>query len=119
MENSERRKKLHEIEEMLVSFLGSEKKYEGLSASYFTPHCFSRENQGIHCVYEGSDESVVEDLLGYLDIPAMMNGFSVESVRSSSNGTLHIFVYDDDKFHVDNLRKLNFMSTEKILGKRR
>lgn len=119
MENAERQKKLHEIEEMLKSFLGSEKRYEGLSASYFTPHCFARDNQGIHCIYDGKDESVIEDLLGFLDIPAMMNGFAVETVRSQANGNLHVFVYDEDKFHIDNLRKLNIMSTEMIFGKTR
>lgn len=118
MEASERTKKLSEIEDILKSFL-SDKKYEGLSASYFAPHCFARDNQGIHCSYTGQDESVIEDLLGYLDIPAMMNGFLVESVRSASNGTLHVFVYDEDRFHIDNLRKLNIMNTEEILSRKR
>ena len=118
MEVSERTKKLAEIEDILKSFL-LDKKYEGLSACYFTPHCFARDNQGIHCSYVGNDETVIEDLLGYLDIPAMMNGFLVESVRSAANGALHVFVYDDDKFHVDNLRKLNIMNTDEIFSKRR
>lgn len=119
MDSTERKKKLSEIEEILKSFMGTDKRYDGLSACYFTPHCFSSDNQGIHCTYSGKDESVVEDLLGYLDIPAMMNGLMVESVRSSSNGYLHVFVYDDDRFHADNLRKLNIMNTEEILKKNR
>ena len=49
----------------------------------------------------------------------MMNGFLVESVRSAANGMLHVFVYDDDKFHVDNLRKLNIMNTDEIFSKKR
>ena len=118
MDVQERNKKLAEIEDILKSFL-TDKKYEWLSASYFAPHCFAHDNQGIHCAYAGNDESVIEDLLGFLDIPAMMNGFLVESVRSSSNGQLHVFVYDEDKFHPDNLRKLNIMNTEEIFSKKR
>lgn len=112
MNVSERIKKLTEIEEVLKSFL-LDKKYEGLSAYYFMPHCFARDNQGIHCFYSGSNESVIEDLLGYLDIPTMMNGFLIESVKAA-NGTIHLFIYDEDKFHVDNLRKLNIMNTKEI-----
>jgi len=118
MEIEERNRKLHEIEDLLKSFL-SDKRYEGLSASYFTPHCFARDNQGIHCAYSGNDETVVEDLLGYLDIPAMLNGLSIETVRSSSGSCLHVFVYDEDRFSVDNLRKLNIMSTDEIFSKHR
>lgn len=118
MEAQERLKKLSEIEDILKSFM-ADKKYEGLSASYFAPHCFAHDNQGIHCSYSGSDETVVEDLLGYLDIPAMMNGFLVESVRSVANGMLHVFIYDEDRFHIDNLRKLNIMNTEEILSRKR
>ena len=118
MEAQERTKKLAEIEDILKSFL-ADKKYEGLSASYFAPHCFAHDNQGIHCAYAGNDESVVEDLLGFLDIPAMMNGFMVESVRSAANGNLHVFIYDEDRFHIDNLRKLNIMNTGEIFSKKR
>lgn len=118
MEASERAKKLSEIEDILKSFL-SDKKYEGLSAFYFMPHCFAHENQGIHCIYSGSDETVIEDLLGYVDIPAMMNGFTVESVKSASYNMSHVFIYDEDRFHVDNLRKLNIMNTDKIFSKKR
>ena len=119
MEAEDRISKLSEIEAMLKSFMGSDKRYEGLSAMYFTPHCFAHENQGIHCVYAGKDESVIEDLLGYLDIPAMLNGFAVESVRSSTTGQLHVFVYDEENFHIDNIRKLNIMNTEEIFSKHR
>lgn len=119
MDTSERKRKLQEIEDILKSFMGSEKKYEGLSACYFAPHCFARENQGIHCVYSGNDSNVIEDLLGYLDIPVMMNGLLIETVKSQANGMYHVFVYDDDRFHIDNLRKLNIMNTEEIFSKNR
>ena len=118
MDAYEREKRLKDVEAILKDFL-SDSKYEGLSASYFAPHCFARNNQGIHCAYSGNDESVIADLLGFLDIPTMMNGFLLESVRSPSNGQLHVFIYDDDKFHVDNLKKLNIMNTGEILSKKR
>lgn len=119
MNGIERVEKLHEIEDFLKEFLGSDQKYDGLSASYFVPNCFANENQGIHCIYDGSDPSVIEDLLGFLDIPAMMNGFSLESVKSKANGSFHVFVYDDEKFHIDNIRNLRIMNTEQIFSKYR
>lgn len=114
MEAFERNKRLSEIEVILKSFLKNDEKCTDLSVSYFMPHCFADNNQGIHCSYNGTNENIIEDLLGFVDIPAMMNGFLVETVKSS-NGTFHVFIYDEDKFHPDNLRKLNIMNTEKIL----
>ena len=54
-----------------------------------------------------------------VSMPEKMNGFAVESVRSSTTGQLHVFVYDEENFHIDNIRKLNIMNTEEIFSKHR
>ena len=110
---SERKQSLHEIEEILKSALDTS-SHPGLSVGYFTSMVFSDdEDRGIHIVYRGDNKGLVEELLGLVDIPAMMNDLLVESVRRTPT-EYHIFVYDGEKYHVDNVRKLNFISTGRI-----
>lgn len=119
MIDDEREKKLNEIEGLIKSFYNSDlNKYSGLSASYFMPNCFSHNVQGIVCSCKNTDQSIVDEFLGYIDIPIMMSGLSLEILFSQTDNTYRIFIYDDENYHIDNLRKMSYLSINSFLDRK-
>lgn len=70
--------------------------------------------QGIQCTCPKEASVVAENIMGFLDIPAMMAGLTLRVVQSQANGTWNIFVYDEEKFHVDNIKSLRVISATPI-----
>ena len=114
MQGHEREAKLREIEELLVGFLQSNPDGNLVNARYFIPYHGSEFVQGIQCTCPSSATSVAEDIMGFLDIPAMMAGFNLEVVKSQANGAWNVFVYDEEKFHLDNIKKMRIISAYSI-----
>ena len=64
---------------------------------------------GIYCVVSDPKESgLMDDLNGFLDIPASMQGFTCEVV--SKGRSTYAVVYDPNLIHRDCIRKAEFCS---------
>lgn len=104
-----RKSKLKEIEDLIFAFEDSENVQ--IDAHYFTSSCFMKnETQGI--LFKIKDNVLFENLLGYLDVPALLNGFQIGSTTFLSVN--YGFVYDDERFHSNNIKNLNIFFGNKL-----
>ena len=109
MDKDTRLSKLKEIKDLIFAFEDSENCE--VEANWFSGSCFSKlDVQGI--CFKMKDADKFENLLGYLDVPAMLNGLLIANTNLSSYQ--YGFVYDDDKFHEDNLKKLNIYLLKRL-----
>lgn len=105
---------IREIEEMLLPFLNSSPAYSVVRAQYFMPYSTGYGLQGIECICPKECSQQAEDIMGFLDIPTMMSGLELRVVQAQSNGSWHIFIYDGEKLHEDNIKKLNVLGAGEI-----
>lgn len=109
MDRYTRLSKLDEIKDLIFSFEDSEKCK--IDAHYFSGSCFEKQEIRGIC-FKSSNSEQFENLLGYLDVPAMLNGLLITNTAVSSMN--YGFVYDDDGFHDSNLKKVNVYFTKKL-----
>lgn len=109
MDTATRLSKLNEIKDLIFAFEDAQRCE--VDAHYFTGSCFERQEiRGIS--FRIKDKEQFENLLGYLDIPAMLNGLLIANTSLSADN--YGFVYDDDKFSDTNLKKLNIYQLGKL-----
>ena len=114
MNGPDREKALKEIEGLLLDFLRSTPECACVSARYFMPYSGCEYMQGIQCTCPKEASVVAENIMGFLDVPVMMKGLELRVVQSQSTGAWNIFVYDEEKFHVDNIKNLRVISSTPI-----
>ena len=101
------------VKDLVKNFL-MEYPRNKISCKYFRPLSHESDVAGICCSSDNSDDaSLLDDLFGYIDIPASMSGFVCDIVRKNPSVS-YLMVYDQNSMHEENIRSLNFVSCGKF-----
>ena len=81
-----------------------------IRCSYFKSLVEDSDIAGICCVaYSENDATLLDDLLGFIDIPASMSGLVCDVIRKSSN-LVYLMIYNQNNINPQSVKSLRFIS---------